>query len=164
MPPLPTNSQNLPYPDPIHPIVVHFIIAMVLFSFLCDLIGYFTDSHHFFEVSFWNLFVATLAIFVAILFGQFEAGLANVYAASKSTLNLHTIIGWSLSAILVATFAWRLVIRNHNPLRIPRAYLGVATVVSFLVCFQTYLGSQLVWVYGFHVSPVIQAKEQGILK
>jgi uncharacterized membrane protein len=164
MPNLSLNSQALPYPDPIHPIVVHFIIAMVLFSFCCDVIGYFTRNARFFEVSFWNLLVAAVSIFVAILFGQFEAGLANSYAASQSTLNLHTITGWSLSVILVAIVAWRFVIRNRNPLRIPPAYLGIATVLSLLVCFQTYLGTQLVWVYGLHVEPVVEAAKQGIVQ
>jgi len=161
---LPLNDQALPYPDPIHPIVVHFIIAMVLFSFFCDVIGYFTCNARFFEVSVWNLLIAAMAIFVAILFGQFEAGLANVYKASQSTLNLHTITGWSLSAILVAIVAWRFVIRHQTPLRIPPAYLGVATLLTLLVCFQTYLGTRLVWVYGLHVKPVVEAAKQGILQ
>jgi len=157
---LPLNSQALPYPDPIHPIVVHFIIAMVLFSFLCDVIGYFTRSPRFFEVSFWNLLVAAIAIFVAVIFGQFEAGLANTYPASQATLNLHTLTGWVLSAILVAMAAWRWVIRRQNLLRIPPIYLGFATLLALLVCFQTYLGTQLVWVFGLHVEPVVEATKQ----
>jgi hypothetical protein len=40
----PLNDHNLPYPDTIHPIVVHFVIAMVLFSVVCDAIGYFTKT------------------------------------------------------------------------------------------------------------------------
>ena len=161
---LPLNSQALPYPDPMHPIVVHFIIAMVLFSFFCDVVGYFAHKPKFFEVSFWNLVIAAIAIFVAILFGQFEAGLANSYKASQATLNWHTITGWSLSALLVAIVAWRFVIRNRNPVRLPPAYLGVATVLTLIVCFQTYLGTQLVWVYGLHVAPVVEAAKQGILQ
>ncbi len=61
------NDHNLPYPDTIHPIVVHFVIAMVLFSFFCDVIGYFTGKANLFEVSWWNMLVATIAIFVAEL-------------------------------------------------------------------------------------------------
>lgn len=159
--PVSLNSQNLPYPDPIHPIVVHFVIAMVLFSFGCDLVGYFSRNHRLFEVSFWNLFVAAIAIFVAVIFGQFEAGLAQVYEAVQPVLNLHTVIGWSLSVIVVAITAWRLVIRARNPRKVPIAYLGVATFLVCLVCLQVYLGSKLVWVYGLHVEPVVEAMRQG---
>ena len=159
---VPLNSQDLPYPDPLHPIIVHFVIAMVLFSFFCDLVGYFSRNHRLFEVSFWNMFVAAIAIFVAVIFGQFEAGLAQVYEAVQPTLNLHTIMGWSLSAIVVAITAWRFVIRARNPQKIPIAYLGVATFLVCLVCLQVYLGSQLVWVYGLHVKPVVEAMKQGV--
>lgn len=162
MPALPLNSQNLPYPDPLHPIIVHFVIAMVLFAFFCDVFGYLTRNRRLFEVGFWNMFVASTAIFVAVIFGQFEAGLANIYAAVQPTLNFHTVMGWSLAVIVVGVTAWRLVIRNRNPLKVPPAYLGVATFLVCLVFLQTYLGSKLVWVYGLHIEPVVQAMKQGV--
>ncbi|MBD2440426.1 DUF2231 domain-containing protein [Nostoc sp. FACHB-110] len=159
---LPLNSQNLPYPDPLHPIIVHFVIAMVLFSFVFDVVGYFTHNSRLFEVSFWNLLVASAAIFLAVIFGQFEAGLAQIYTAVQSTLNFHTIIGWSLAVLVVAIAAWRFVIRNRNPRKVPPAYLGVATFLVCLVLLQVYLGSKLFWVYGLHVEPLVQAMKQGV--
>ena len=58
----PLNDHNWPYPDTLHPIVVHFVIAMVLFAFLCDAIGYFTRNPRLYEVSWWNMFIATASI------------------------------------------------------------------------------------------------------
>ena len=162
--PIPLNQANLPYPDPLHPQFVHFVIAMVFFAFLCDVIGYFSHNHRLFEVSFWNMFVASAAIFVAVIFGQFEAGLAQAYEAAQPILNEHTITGWSLSAIVVAITAWRFVIRSRDPLKIPPAYLGVSMFLLCLVCFQVYLGTQLVWEYGLHVTPVEEAINKGVLK
>lgn len=162
--PVPLNNENLPYPDPLHPIIVHFVIAMVFFSFFCDVVGYLTRNHRLFEVSFWNMFVAAIAIFLAVIFGQIEAGLADAYEAAQSVLNLHTLLGWSLSAILVAITAWRFVIRARNPRSVPPAYLGVATFLICLVSLQVYLGSKLFWVYGLHVEPVVEATKQGILQ
>ena len=157
------NDANLPYPDPLHPIVVHFVIAMVVFSFICDVLGYFTGNSRLFEVSWWNLFVAAVAIFVAIIFGQFEAGLAQPYPAAQSVLTVHTIIGWSLSAIVVAIASWRFIIRRLNPGRLPPAYLGFATFLVCIVTLQVYLGTRLVWEYGLHVEPVVRAIEAGIV-
>lgn len=164
MPILPLNNENLPYPDPMHPIVVHFVIAMVFFSFFCDVVGYLTRNVRLFEVSFWNMFVASVSIFVAVIFGQFEAGLAQPYSSVQPILNSHTITGWSLAAILVAITAWRFAIRARDPLNIPVAYLGVATFLICLVSLQVYLGTQLVWVYGLHVEPVVEAGKKGILR
>ncbi|MEM7725717.1 MAG: DUF2231 domain-containing protein [Cyanobacteria bacterium P01_A01_bin.45] len=159
----PLNEHNLPYPDTIHPIVVHFVIAMVLFAFLCDIIGYFNKNSRLFEVSWWNMFFATISIFIAIIFGQIEAGLAQAYDAVEPVLNLHTIIGWSLSGIIAAITAWRYVIRLRDPKTIPVSYLGVGFALTILVFFQVYLGDELVWVYGLHTVPVVEAVKEGVL-
>ncbi|MGF1677332.1 MAG: DUF2231 domain-containing protein [Rivularia sp. (in: cyanobacteria)] len=157
------NEHNLPYPDTIHPIVVHFVIAMVLFAFLCDVIGYFTKNYRLFEVSWWNMFFATISIFIAIIFGQIEAGLSLAYDAVEPVLNLHTIIGWSLSGIIAAITSWRYVIRLRDSKTIPISYLGVGLLLTMLVCVQVYLGDKLVWVYGLHTTPVVEAIKEGIL-
>jgi uncharacterized membrane protein len=160
----PLNDHNLPYPDTLHPIVVHFVIAMVLFGVVCDLIGYFSRNYRLYEVGWWNLFFATISIFIAIVFGQIEAGLAEPYAAVEPTLNLHTIIGWSLSGVIGAVTAWRYVLRSRNPQLLPLPFLGAGVFLICLVCFQTYLGDLLVWVYGLHTVPVVEAFREGVLQ
>ncbi|KGF73087.1 hypothetical protein DO97_03435 [Neosynechococcus sphagnicola sy1] len=160
----PLNDHNLPYPDTIHPIVVHFVIAMVLFAVLSDGIGYFTRNTRLYEVSWWNLFFATISIFIAIIFGQIEAGLAEPYSASASTLNLHTLLGWSLSGIITAVTAWRYVLRSRDPKTLPLPFLVVGILLTGLVFFQVYLGDVLVWVYGLHTVPVVEAVRKGLLQ
>ena len=158
------NDHNLPYPDTMHPIVVHFVIAMVLFAVLCDGIGYFTRNPRLHEVSWWNLCFATVSIFIAVMFGQVEAGLAEPYTTAEPTLNLHTLIGWSLSGIIAAMTAWRYIIRSHNPKELPLPFLGAGIVLTGLVFFQIYLGDLLVWVYGLHTVPVVEATREGLLR
>ncbi|PSF38217.1 hypothetical protein C7H19_07025 [Aphanothece hegewaldii CCALA 016] len=159
----PLNEHNLPYPDTIHPIVVHFVIAMVLFAFLCDIIGYFSQNTRLYEVSWWNMLFATISIFIAIIFGQTEAGLAQPYDAVKPILNLHTLIGWSLSAILATITGWRFILRSRDPQKVPVSYLAVSLVLVGIVCFQVYLGDELVWVYGLHTVKVVEAIKEGTL-
>ena len=160
----PLNNHNLPYPDTIHPIVVHFVIAMVLFAIVCDGIGYFTKNKSLHEVGWWNMVFATISIFIAIVFGQVEAGLATPYAAAAGDLNLHTIIGWSLSAILAAITGWRYIIRLKSPGVLPATYMGMNAVLTVIVLFQVYLGDKLVWVYGLHTEAVVEAARAGLLK
>jgi uncharacterized membrane protein len=160
----PLNSQNLPYPDTLHPIIVHFVIAMVFFAYFCDITGYLSRNHRMFEVSWWNMVVASVAVFFAVIFGEFEAGLAQPYLAAQSVLDWHTINGWSLAAILVGLTAWRGIIRIRDPLKVPAVYLGAATVLMCLVCLQIYLGNLVDWVYGLHTVPVVEATKEGLLK
>ena len=160
----PLNNHNLPYPDTIHPIVVHFVIAMVLFAVVCDAIGYFTKNPRLHEAGWWNMVFATISIFIAIVFGQVEAGLSMPYAAAAGDLNLHTLLGWALSGILAAITGWRYIIRLKSPDKLPTAYIGMNAVLTVIVLFQVYLGDKLVWVYGLHTEAVVEAARAGLVK
>ena len=157
------NDKNLPWLDVIHPIVVHFVIAMALITVVFDVIGVVSRKKNLFEVSFWNLIVATVAIFVAIIFGQVEAGLANPYGASRDILNIHSTIGWSLAGVLALLTGWRYVARQKDPANLPRGFLALDVVLAGLVITQVYLGDKLVWVYGLHTVPVVEAIRQGVV-
>ena len=157
------NEKNLPWIDVIHPIVVHFVIAMTLIAVVFDIIGIFMKRSNLFEVSFLNLIVATIAIFIAIIFGQIEAGLANPYGSSRDILNYHSTIGWSLAAILSIITGWRYVSRQNNPNNLSIGFLFVDIMLAFLVCIQVYLGDKLVWIYGLHTVPVVNAIRDGII-
>ena len=159
----PLNDKNLPWLDVIHPIVVHFVIAMALISVVFDLIGVVTRRQNLFEVSFWNLLVATVAIFVAIIFGQVEAGLANPSGASRDILNIHSTIGWSLAGVLAVLTGWRYVVRQKDPTVLPGGFLVVDGLLAALVFTQVYLGDKLVWVYGLHTVPVVDAIRSGVI-
>ncbi len=50
------NEKNLPWIDVIHPIIVHFVIAMTLIAVLFDFIGIFTKRS--------NLFVLRLVFLI----------------------------------------------------------------------------------------------------
>ena len=159
----PLNDKNLPWLDVIHPIVVHFVIAMALISVVFDLIGVVTRRQNLFDVSFWNLLVATVAIFVAIIFGQVEAGLANPYGASRDILNIHSTIGWSLAGVLAVLTGWRYVARQKDTTVLPGGFLVVDGLLAALVFTQVYLGDKLVWVYGLHTVPVVEAIRSGVI-
>ncbi|MFM1901367.1 MAG: DUF2231 domain-containing protein [Synechococcaceae bacterium WB9_4xC_028] len=159
----PLNDKNLPWLDVIHPIVVHFVIAMALITVVFDLLGVITRRRNLFEVSFWNLVVATVAIFVAIIFGQIEAGLANPYGAARDLLNYHSTIGWSLAGVLGLLTGWRYVVRQKDPTVLPAGFLVIDGVLAVLVFCQVYLGDMLVWVYGLHTVPVVEAVRSGVI-
>ena len=159
----PLNDKNLPWLDVIHPLVGHFVIAMALSTGGFVLIVVLTRRRNLYEVSFWNLLVATVAIFVAIIFGQIEAGLATPYGASRDILNYHSTLGWSLAAILSLLTGWRYVARQKDPTVLPRGFLIIDAVLAVLVFCQVYLGDKLVWVYGLHTVPVVEAVRSGAL-
>lgn len=159
----PLNAHNLPWMDTIHPIVVHFVIAMAAISVVFDLAGVLLRKPNLFEVSFWNLLVATVAIFVAIIFGQVEAGLAQPYGGASEVLNLHSTLGWSLAGVLAVLSGWRYVARGRDPRRLPLPFLAAGGVLLVLVVIQVGLGNQLIWTYGLHTVPVVKATRAGLV-
>ena len=159
----PLNDHNLPWMDTLHPIVVHFVIATALISVVFDFIGVATKRPQLFEVSFWNLLVATGAIFIAIIFGQIEAGLANPYGASRDILNYHSTIGWSLAGVLSILTGWRYVTRQKDPSVLPSGFLIIDGALAALVFTQVYLGDKLIWVYGLHTVKVVEAFREGLV-
>ena len=107
--------------------------------------------------------LATVAIFVAIIFGEIEAGLANPYGASRDLLNLHSTLGWSLAGVLSVLSGWRYVIRSRDPRTLPPVFLVGGGLLALLILAQMVLGSSLVWTYGLHTVPVVQAMREASL-
>ena len=159
----PLNDHNLPWMDTIHPIVVHFVIAMSVISVIFDLAGVLLRKPNLFEVSFWNLLFATVAIFVAIFFGQVEAGLAQPFGLASEILNLHSTLGWSLAGVLAVLSGWRYVVRGRDPRALPLPFLAAGGVLIGLVALQVSLGNALIWTYGLHTVPLVQATREGLV-
>ncbi|TVQ42230.1 MAG: DUF2231 domain-containing protein [Gloeocapsa sp. DLM2.Bin57] len=151
------SEENLPYIDPIHAIVVHFVIAMVIISFIFEVAGYITKRQSLLNAAWWNLLVAGVMIFVAIFFGQFEAGLAEPSQAAQPVLNRHMAVGWLLLLLLPQLTLWQGITRYRNPSKVSLLQLGAKLIIVVLVFYQVMLGTQVFWVHGIHVKPVVQA-------
>ena len=54
-------------------------------------------------------------------------------------------------------------IRSQDPRRLPMAFLGAGGVLLLLVAVQVTLGNQLIWTYGLHTVPVVEAIRQGLV-
>jgi uncharacterized membrane protein len=76
---------------------------------------------------------------------------------------LHTLLGWSLAGIIAAITGWRYILRSRDPKKVPLPYIMVGFLLVGIVFFQVYLGDKLVWVYGLHTVPVVEATRGGIL-
>ena len=55
------------------------------------------------------------------------------------------------------------VVRQKDPNRLPGGFLAVDGLLAALVVVQVYLGDKLVWVYGLHTVPVVEAARSGVL-
>ena len=56
-------------PHPIHPLVVHFPIALLFTSVFFDLLGIITEKKNFRQTAFWLLILGLIGGIVAAIFG-----------------------------------------------------------------------------------------------
>ena len=56
-----------------------------------------------------------------------------------------------------------LTIRTNKTKDLSIGFLFVDIMLCFLVCIQVYLGDKLVWIYGLHTVPVVNAIRDGII-
>jgi uncharacterized membrane protein len=92
----PLNDHHPPRKEPIHAIAVHCVTAIATNAAILDptgmTTGVNTGRNGRSELGFWNRPFAMAATFVAILFAQAEAGLAELDSRASATGNLHSTL------------------------------------------------------------------------
>jgi hypothetical protein len=71
--------------------------------------------------------------------------------------------GPALAGVLGVLTGWRYVIRSRDPSVLPLPFLAAGGVLCLLVALQVNLGNQLIWIYGLHTVPVVQAVREGLV-
>ena len=85
----------------------------------------------------------------------FKAGRESTAAAAGAAL--------ALAGVLAVLTGWRYVVRQKDPTVLPSGFLVVDGLLAALVFTQVYLGDELVWVYGLHTVPVVDAIRSGVI-
>jgi uncharacterized membrane protein len=65
--------------------------------------------------------------------------------------------------VLSLLTGWRYVIRSRDPQSLPLPFLAAGGVLALLVAVQVSLGNKLIWIYGLHTVPVVQAIREGLV-
>jgi uncharacterized membrane protein len=136
---------------PLHPILVHFTVALVGASFAFDIIGR--------AVSVWSLAAAgwwTLAAAVPLTAGTIVSGLMSRRRAPIAEgealryLRFHSALGPTVFGLLIAAAFWRATFWGSG--RYPSvAYLVAFALLVALLTVQGYLGGELVYAFGVEV-------------
>jgi uncharacterized membrane protein len=165
----PLNDHNLPWMDTIHPIVVHFVIAMASIAFVFDVVGVV-----------WRKpapFVGQLLELVVrhrrdLRGDHLWAGGGPVWRRPTGPLaiflDIQTTIGWSLAACVVAARGSALcaaAIATLRCYRCRRVIWGRAALVSALVVVQMLLGDRLSLDLAMDSTPVkvVAAMREGLI-
>lgn len=146
---------------PLHPILVHFPIALFTVAFAADAIGRLRAGTVASTLGFWCLLLAAIGATAAVVTGTADMFRADLAMATHGFVHLHRDIGLVLLAALLVLAAWRWWTWRHLGAtgRVSRRYLVAATCVFAVLGFQGWFGGQLVYGLGAGVA----AAGQGVV-
>lgn len=158
---------------PIHPAVVHFPIAFVVLSVICEFIGAIRGSRAARTVAWWTLVAALITGLAAIAAGYSDMWRASLAESTDRMVDQHMMIGWAIAVCLVVLTVWRWFLRRKSAgdsdavHPASGAYLTFAALVFALVLFQGWYGGEMAYAHGAGVAaagqgmaPATQAKQR----
>ncbi len=138
---------------PIHPMLVHFPIALLFVSVLFDLIFFYTGREEFKKGGFWLLILGWVAGLAATLSGTWSEDIVEKAGVPKAAIELHETFAFSTLALFAGLMLVRFWIRNRWSSRDRLLYAGMAMIGLALLATTGFWGGDLVYRYGAGVQP-----------
>ena len=147
---------------PLHPAFVHFPIALVVFSFLTDALGRFSNKTSLRAAAFWSLIGALVFGAITAAAGYYDMiRLRGVLGDTFRYVDFHMDMGFILVGAVVVLTAWRFIYARRD--RSPGfPYLIAALLVMGLVLFQGWYGGEMVYTQGAGVAATGKGTEPAI--
>lgn len=134
----------------VHPLIVHFPIALLLVAVVLDLLALALKRPSLHRVALWNLCLGTIGAGVAVLTGREAAEVAKHSFQIWKVMEQHQRFGFATLILATLASALRLVTRDRltPPLRAVSLILMIAMAVTLSLGAR--LGGRLVHEFGVH--------------
>lgn len=158
----PMQHHGAPAPDatpatPIHPILVHFPIALIFISVGADVSSFLFAQQALRQVAAWTLLAAAAGAAAAVLAGMRDMHRMPLAHAVHEQVHKHMRFGFTLAAAIGALALWRWLPMRDVESAPGWGYLTVAAIVLALTAYQGWLGGELVYAQGVGVKGGVPA-------
>ncbi len=136
----------------LHPMLVHFPIALLITSVLFDVLGAWLTRESLREGALWLLVLGVLTGLAAFASGDVAAEAAEKAGVAESLIETHEHLAGATLGVFGALLVWRLLLRNRFSPRTRVAYLMVAIVGLGLLSATGHYGGSLVYEHGAGVN------------
>jgi uncharacterized membrane protein len=138
---------------PLHPAFVHFPIALVVFSFIADLLGRLFNKASLRAAGSWSLIGALVFGAITAATGYYDmTRTRGVLGETFKYVDFHMDVGFVLLGAVVVLTAWRWFRYARRDLNPGIPYLIAALLVMGLVLFQGWYGGEMVFSHGAGVA------------
>jgi uncharacterized membrane protein len=140
----------------IHPMLVHFPIALLITSVFLDFLRLVTKKDNFERSAFHLLFLGAISCIPVIIFGHIAADVASDRPHIADTIETHEALGFiTAMSFIILLIVRSIFVKKDSYSKIRIYYLTAAVMGIALLLTTAYYGGQLVYDYGAAVSPAI---------
>ncbi len=140
---------------PIHPIIVHFPIALLCVSVAFDVLARRWPTGGFRDTSLYCLLAGVMGAALAVVTGGMEEELAERAGAPESVLELHESLGTVTLVAFAALLGLRFAMQRGWIKDIPPLTVGLGVIGIVILALTGYWGGELVYVYGIGVNAMM---------
>lgn len=149
---------------PLHPMLVHFPIALFLSSVLFDMVGWWFQKETFREGGLWLLIIGLLGGVTASIAGSMAEEAAEKAGILESLIETHELLAFVTLGIFTVLLLGRLfVFRNRFTPKTFAAYLVIAWIGIGTLSATSHFGGDLVYNHGAGVN-VMAVKKNVVAK
>ena len=148
------DSATVVDPTLVHPMVVHFAIALLFIAVTLDVAGRIAGKPAWHQAAFINLIFAAVFSIATIAAGMLAEVQLLISHETHQVLDTHKLLGFSALGGVLLLLAWRLTQRGRFPSRGGLIYLTASVLVAALIGGAGYFGSELVYVNGVAVQAI----------
>ena len=139
-----------------HTIIVDFAVALLVTSFVCELLATTVDERELATVAWWTLLFGTVAAAFAVLSGFAAAQSAPQTPEVTATITRHRNLGIGTLVCFGACLGWRAALQGAMPKRYMGLYWALAVAGTAALVITAYHGGILVFRLGVGVLPAGQ--------
>jgi uncharacterized membrane protein len=138
----------------IHPLLVHFPIALLSVFFVLDLLGTLTKKQHWRGIASSFLYLGTLAAAFTVMAGFLAADTVAHGGNVHAIMEKHEDLGMAILSLATALSAWRLKHKGLFQGYINAVFLALSALLCVLIVLGADLGGLMVYRYGVAVKAV----------
>lgn len=141
----------------IHPMLVHFPIALLLLFFLVDLAGALLKNSDIRRTAGWFLYTGTLGALLAVAAGLQAASTIPHSSAVHEIMMQHRNYGITVASLAVLLSIWRFLAHGRFSTLGSILHLVLAAVTCIIMMLGADLGGLMVFKYGVAVPPDVHS-------
>ena len=131
----------------IHPLVIHFPIALLSVGFLCDVLGFIFQKKSLEHAGWWNLFFGVISSVCALITGLIAdfGGSPRLIDEPFPLHENHAYLQILVVCVFLSLMVWRIKLRRALPLdsKTSLIYLGVLGITVGILFYGSHLGAVL---------------------